>query len=99
MMRANPDVSAQGRQNQTWPAAAKRGLARTVASGSDVNPLRNRRRSDMASPPETPRSFAEKSRYDPYRILPAEFAETKRSVRGVKAARNAGENVHKFSRL
>jgi hypothetical protein len=27
--------------------AARRGLARTVASGIDVNPLRNRRRSDM----------------------------------------------------
>jgi hypothetical protein len=34
----------------------------------------------MASPPETPRSFAEKSRYDPYRILPADFLETKTSV-------------------
>jgi hypothetical protein len=52
-----------------------------VASGIDVKPLRNRRRSDMASAPETPRSFSEKSRYDPYSILPAEFTETKRSVR------------------
>jgi hypothetical protein len=35
----------------------------------------------MASPPETPRSFAEKSRDDPYRILPAIIPETQTSVR------------------
>ncbi len=66
--------------NPAETAAARRGLARTVASGSDVNPLRNRRRSDMASPPENRRNYREKSRYDPYSILPAEFPETQRSV-------------------
>jgi hypothetical protein len=35
----------------------------------------------MAFPPETPRSFAVKSRYHPSRILPADFPETKTSVR------------------
>ncbi len=91
-MTVLPSVSLARASCKLAETAAARGeLARTVASGSDVNPLRNRRRSDRVSPPETPRSFAEKSRYDPYRILPAEFTETKRSVR---EGSSVGANAH-----
>jgi hypothetical protein len=69
--------------NPADTAAARRGLARTVASGIDVNPLRNRRRSDMTLLLGNRWNYRGNSRFDPPRILPAEIPETQTSVRGV----------------